>query len=176
MERHYVARAAEVLLEDDGAHCSKECPYISPDKCRLWHVDLIRDDSGAIVHPMCRAAFVTMKDAFKIFNQRTEELLREVMELKAAAGHAIYCGHENPDQCGRSAIICTKGGGCDLQIEKGERCQGFEGPCMRMDAKRRRQSTQYVDNEERNWATYCPACQKGADEYWQERWDEIREL
>ena len=39
------------------------------------------------------------------------------------------------------------------------------------DVKRRRQKTQYVD-EESNFSTLCDECQKEADEYWSERWAE----
>ena len=39
------------------------------------------------------------------------------------------------------------------------------------DVKRRRQNTQYVDDES-NFATLCDDCQSDADEYWSERWAE----
>jgi hypothetical protein len=43
--------------------------------------------------------------------------------------------------------------------------------CGALTACRRRQRTLYED-EESNWATLCPACQKEADAYWDERWAE----
>ena len=43
--------------------------------------------------------------------------------------------------------------------------------CKKRGAKRRPQLTQYLD-EELNWDCLCESCQEGADEYWQERWDE----
>ena len=44
------------------------------------------------------------------------------------------------------------------------KCQGVEGPCDREDAIRYRQRTQYVD-EEKNWVTLCPDCQKVNNAY-----------
>jgi hypothetical protein len=99
--------------------------------------------------------------------------MRENAELKAAMGHGVHCNLPDPSVCGRAQIICTKDGPCVNRIEDGVRCDGFDGPCMRMDAKRRRQNTQYTD-EGRNWATFCPECQAAADDYWKERWDEYR--
>jgi len=179
MEKHFLSRPAYVLYEDDGAHCSVLCPFMrqndgSRSKCLLWDIDLIDADQGPVVHPLCRESRIedSLVSVMDAHSKRMEAVLRENAELKASIGHGIYCSAENPEECGRSQIICTKGGHCEKQIkENGLRCQGFEGPCMRMDAKRRRQKTQYTD-EERNWATYCPACQKGADEHWQERWDD----
>ena len=43
--------------------------------------------------------------------------------------------------------------------------------CKKDGAEKRRQNTAYYNDEE-NFAILCPDCQKDADEYWQERWDE----
>ena len=43
--------------------------------------------------------------------------------------------------------------------------------CKKEGATRNRQYTDYVDDE-LNFAVLCDECQKEADEYWQERWDE----
>ncbi len=43
--------------------------------------------------------------------------------------------------------------------------------CGCSGAKRRRQNTAYV-NKESNYATLCDSCQKEADAYWEERWQE----
>ena len=49
-------------------------------------------------------------------------------------------------------------------MAKCERC-GKEG------ALRKRQRTAYVDDS-KNFAVYCDECQKDADKYWDEMWDE----
>lgn len=41
----------------------------------------------------------------------------------------------------------------------------------RTDIKRQRQMTAY-NHEPSNWCTHCTDCQKEADAYWQERWDD----
>ena len=43
--------------------------------------------------------------------------------------------------------------------------------CDSEDAKHRRQATAYVDDE-RNYAVLCDDCQKEADEYWNDQWQE----
>ncbi|UDY80341.1 hypothetical protein AXY1_30 [Achromobacter phage AXY1] len=50
---------------------------------------------------------------------------------------------------------------------------GFCPGCgqWRTDIERRRQLTQYVD-EESNWNTHCQDCQAESDAYWEERWRE----
>lgn len=50
-------------------------------------------------------------------------------------------------------------------------CHGFDGPCVRKDARKNRQRTAYV-NREKNFVILCPRCQKLADECWDERWYE----
>lgn len=57
------------------------------------------------------------------------------------------------------------------QQETGTPCQGWEGPCTSKNARRRRQNTQYV-NDEANWVTLCDECMKDNDAYWDERWAE----
>jgi hypothetical protein len=73
-------------------------------------------------------------------------------------------------------------------------CQGYDGPCDRTDAVRTRQNTAYVyekekiklkyiiygyveypDNE-KNYATLCPECQKQANEYWDQMWSDYRSM
>lgn len=44
--------------------------------------------------------------------------------------------------------------------------------CGALQAKRRRQNTAYVIDEQ-NFDTLCPPCQQEADEYWEERWREL---
>ena len=51
------------------------------------------------------------------------------------------------------------------------KCEGWGGPCDRIDATLNRQNTSYVEDE-RNYAILCPECQEAADAEWQERWDE----
>lgn len=41
--------------------------------------------------------------------------------------------------------------------------------CGAQDAKRRRQNTQYCDDD-RNYATLCPDCQLENDRYWADMW------
>ena len=43
--------------------------------------------------------------------------------------------------------------------------------CKKNGAKKRRQNTNYP-NDESNFAILCDDCQKDADEYWREMWDE----
>ncbi len=43
--------------------------------------------------------------------------------------------------------------------------------CGAMTASRNRQRTAY-ENDESNFATLCPTCQREADEYWSEMWNE----
>lgn len=63
------------------------------------------------------------------------------------------------------------GGRCavDAGSVSGIRCEGWEGPCDSINAKRRRQNTRYVD-EERNYVTLCDDCMKLNHEYWEEMW------
>lgn len=51
----------------------------------------------------------------------------------------------------------------------GMRCEGWEGPCESMNAKRRRQNTRYVDDEQ-NWVTLCDECMKVNHAYWDDMW------
>ena len=170
METFPIPHLTMVCYEDDGAHCSPKCPHIAGKRCSLWHQDLIRDGFGYIPLPVCRESRISNAVAIQMENL-IHRLNRENGELKATLGRGVYCGHKNPEECGRSALVCTKDGPCELQITDGVRCQGFHDPCMRMDAKRARQKTKYTDDE-RNWATYCPECQAAADEFWKEQWDE----
>lgn len=48
-------------------------------------------------------------------------------------------------------------------------CEGWEGPCESMNAKRRPQNTRYCD-EERNWVTLCDDCMKLNRAYWADMW------
>lgn len=43
--------------------------------------------------------------------------------------------------------------------------------CDNYGATKRRQNTNYVDDEE-NFKTLCPKCQEENDKYWQERWND----
>ena len=43
--------------------------------------------------------------------------------------------------------------------------------CGKLGAVRRRQNTLYAEDDS-NFHTLCAVCQKEADDYWQERWDE----
>lgn len=43
--------------------------------------------------------------------------------------------------------------------------------CRRLGARRTRQNTAY-HNDEDNWKTLCPECQKANDEHWAEAWQE----
>jgi len=176
MPAFYVRRPVLIRWDEDEVHCADDCPNMergadgARPKCRLWGVDLIEHEGGMILPPACRDARIA-DTSMDVLNRKVGDLMREIAELKAAHGDAIYCAHPHPPDCGRLAMVCTKDGPCDYQVRDGVRCQGFEGPCLRMDAKRRRQKTRYADDR-RNWATYCPECQKAADEHWQERWDE----
>jgi len=53
-----------------------------------------------------------------------------------------------------------------------EPCEGWFGPCTNMNATRIRMETAYED-EERNWRTLCPECQKACDAHWEEMWAEV---
>jgi Zn finger protein HypA/HybF involved in hydrogenase expression len=46
---------------------------------------------------------------------------------------------------------------------KCERCETSK------DVVRYHQRTQYVE-EESNWVTFCPACRKDNDDYWDDMW------
>ena len=48
------------------------------------------------------------------------------------------------------------------------KCEGFGGKCEANDAVRYRMMTQY-ENEESNFMTLCPACQKESDDHWEEK-------
>lgn len=56
--------------------------------------------------------------------------------------------------------------------EQRSRCDGWDGPCERMDATRQRQNTKYVEDE-RNWVTLCPQCMKANDAYWADMWADL---
>ena len=51
------------------------------------------------------------------------------------------------------------------------KCEGYWGPCEN-DGILTRQNTAYSDDK-LNFRTYCPICQKEADEYWADRWAEV---
>ena len=51
-------------------------------------------------------------------------------------------------------------------------CQGFDGPCKSTHATRRRQNTQYA-NDESNWVVMCDDCYEHNEEYWAVRWSEV---
>jgi hypothetical protein len=53
----------------------------------------------------------------------------------------------------------------------GLKCEGWEGPCDSMNAKRRRQNTQYCDDE-MNWVVLCDECMKWNDQYWKDMWSD----
>jgi hypothetical protein len=73
-------------------------------------------------------------------------------------------------------------------------CQGYDGPCDRTDAVRTRQNTSYAYEKEKiklkyiitgqveypdnemNYATLCPECQKAANEYWRQMWADYRSM
>lgn len=52
-----------------------------------------------------------------------------------------------------------------------EKCQGLEGPCNNLNATYQRQGSAYIEDKY-NWACLCPECQKLANEYWKEMWNE----
>ena len=52
---------------------------------------------------------------------------------------------------------------------KRRKCQGCKKTYPNVE--KRRQLTAYV-NDKLNFAVLCDECQKEANEYWQERWDE----
>ena len=52
------------------------------------------------------------------------------------------------------------------------KCDGFEGPCKRMDAIYYRQNTNYVEESD-NWTWLCSDCQSAYNEYWNEVWDDF---
>jgi hypothetical protein len=43
--------------------------------------------------------------------------------------------------------------------------------CDSTDAEKRRQNTAYVDDD-RNFAVLCDECQKEANEYWRDQWND----
>jgi hypothetical protein len=49
------------------------------------------------------------------------------------------------------------------------RCTGWDGPCDSYEATRRRQNTQYED-EERNWVTLCDRCMEANHDHWADLW------
>ena len=51
------------------------------------------------------------------------------------------------------------------------RCQGFEGPCYKMNATRYHMNTMYQDKEA-NYAVHCPECRMASEDLWGERWKE----
>ena len=60
-------------------------------------------------------------------------------------------------------------GAVDAGSVSGMRCGGWEGPCDSVNAKRRRQNTQYVDDAQ-NWVTLCDKCMELNNEYWKDMW------
>lgn len=52
-----------------------------------------------------------------------------------------------------------------------EKCTGWDAPCNSEQAERRRQNTQYVDDE-RNWVVLCDACFEKCKKYWCEMLDD----
>lgn len=55
-----------------------------------------------------------------------------------------------------------------IEPGKEEKCQGSSGPCSNT-GKRRIQNTAY-QNDESNYRTLCPECQKAEDKHWDEMW------
>ena len=51
------------------------------------------------------------------------------------------------------------------------KCNGWDDPCNNNNAVRYRMNTNYL-NEELNWNTLCPDCQKLCDDHWKEMWKE----
>ena len=49
-------------------------------------------------------------------------------------------------------------------------CEGYEGPCLKL-GKRRRRNTAY-EKDEMNFTFQCQRCFDSEAEYWKERWDE----
>lgn len=171
MPYKYVAKTASVFFSDDETHCSEKCRWLEGDHCALWDMKLLVHEEGPIIPPVCRDAVVD-RGVVDAINQKVEELLNQNAALKAALGEKkVYCGRGEAKTCGRAAVVCMKQAPCEEQVSDPVQCQGFGGPCARVDAKRQRQNTAYAE-EERNWATYCPACQKAADAHWKEKWDE----
>lgn len=60
--------------------------------------------------------------------------------------------------------ITTQG---DLRVQ----CEGFDGPCDSLKAKRRHKGTAYIDDE-LNYVTICDSCYEKEREYWDDMWRE----
>lgn len=50
-----------------------------------------------------------------------------------------------------------------------DKCQGFDAPCDRIDAKWHHNGTDYP-NERDNWSYLCPECMEASDDFWAEQW------
>ena len=55
------------------------------------------------------------------------------------------------------------------EITERLQCTGFDRTCGSHKAKRRRQNTQYAD-EERNWVVMCNECFAENEKYWSQEW------
>lgn len=53
-----------------------------------------------------------------------------------------------------------------------DHCQGFEEPCERTDAKWNKATTHF-ENDEHNWAYFCPEHKIASDKFWNEQWKEF---
>lgn len=78
-------------------------------------------------------------------------------------------------ECGASGEYANYRESEELMQCEGEelmQCEGWSGPCDRKDAVRFHMMTAYVEEEE-NYRTLCPECQKRSNEYWEEMWKAV---